>query len=169
MAKLPKKVKTEKFEKANTAPDGKYRFKISKAEVKSSQKNEDNQYLALNLKAIEGERKGFGVFENYNLWNDNETAQKMAEVSFKNLILAIFGCDMEISNTDELTGKTFYAEIGTKEDQFGPKNYIKKYVTEETKEKKKKGEKEVPNDWNDEEEETENKNNKKKDKKKKKK
>lgn len=173
MAKLKKPIDTSKTEGQNVAPEGKYTLVATKTEIKSSQSNKDNKYIAVFFKIAKGQFKGMAIFNNYNYWNENETAQNMARVQWKNLILAIFGKDKVINDTDEILNRPFDVELGIKEDDFGKKNVIKKYISSdetsepEKKKKDKKKDKMKESAWADDENEP--KKGKKKDKKNKKK
>lgn len=147
MAKLKKGIDTSKIEGSNVAPEGDYVLVATKTEIKKSANNPNNEYIAVSFKIAKGPYKGMMIFNNFNFWNDNESAQNIGRMQWKNLVLAIFGQDLKMSDTDEILNKPFAAELSIKEDDYGKKNIIKKYLVnddepdENGKDKKKKKEK----------------------------
>ena len=125
MAKIKRPVDTGDFEESVCAPAGKYRVLIKKAEEKKSESS-GATYLAVQFEIAKGKFKGASIFEIYNLWNDNQTAKRMAEASFKTLVMGIYGKDRTIDDTDQLVGKAVEVELIIKDDaNYGKQNKVK--------------------------------------------
>lgn len=143
MAKFKKPINTADVEDDACAPEGKYKILIKKVEIKQSSSNSDNSYLNCQCQIAAGKYKGMTFFNMFNLWNSNDNAKRMSEASFKKMVLAIFGEDKTIKDTDQLVGKAFLAELAIDDNaDFGKRNKIKKYIVEETAAKEDDGEEE---------------------------
>lgn len=111
-------------------PPGLYNLQVTNSDVKPT-KDGKGKYIYVEMTILDGAYAGKKVFDRINLWNANPTAVRIAEVSFNRLCLA---CGKrQITDTNELHGIPFVAEISVDEPQNGysAQNRIEKYMIDE--------------------------------------
>ncbi|CAK9015901.1 Putative DNA repair helicase RadD, partial [Durusdinium trenchii] len=110
-------------------PAGEYAFIAEKEELKNSQANPSNRYIAVQFSILEGPHAGRKIFGNFNMWNSNETAQRLGRAEFKSLCQAV-GVPSP-KNTVEILNRPFYATVkhekrrdtGELQDRLDPSSY----------------------------------------------
>lgn len=110
-------------------PAGDYELHVIEANLKPNSKG-SGQLLELTFEVLSGEFSKRKVWERLNIVHENPTAQKIGQENLSAICRAIG--QMEISETDDLLWKPFYAalkvETYTKQDgSTGEKNAVKKY------------------------------------------
>lgn len=110
-------------------PAGWQVFQIKEAEVKAT-KNGNGQYIKLRMDVITGDYEGRVLFENINVRNQNEVAERIGRQQLGEIMRA---CGVaSLSNTDQLIGGTLMAKLAVKkDDQYGDEegnvNVVKAY------------------------------------------
>jgi|SRR5215470_1465073 hypothetical protein len=108
-------------------PAGKYVAEIINSDVVSN-KNEDGIILKLTIKIVEGDFSGRLIFENLNIENKNEKAQKIALSMLRKLCVAV-NFEGTLKNSVELHGVPIIVSVVIKPEQGGypSKNSIRKF------------------------------------------
>ena len=94
-------------------PTGKYPVIIESAELKTNSKG-TGQYIALAMAVLDGPAKGRKVWDNINIFHQNEKAQEIARKEFAALGQSIGVTN--ISNTDQLLQQMTVAHVKVKDD-----------------------------------------------------
>lgn len=131
MALLPEVFRSEDVEadEFELLQPGKYLAQVIKSELKET-KSGTGKYISLQLKVIDGDSAGRLVFDNMNIINANDTAQKIGQQQLKSLVEA---CGLvEIEDTTELHGIPITIQVGIEpaKGQWPEKNKVKKYLPE---------------------------------------
>ena len=130
MAMLPNTFKTSDVSNSvDIIPPGEYVCHVTRSELKDNKKG-TGKYLSFTIQVIEGEHKGFTLFDIMNVVHENKRAEEIGNRNFKNLVEA---CGLtEIEDTTELHGIPFIAVVATEPAQNGypEKSKVKKYLPE---------------------------------------
>lgn len=89
-------------------PAGDYNVQIVKSEIKPTA-NGQSHYLQLELEVLDGEFKGRKLWDILNLWNDNETAARIAQQSLSAIGHAVGVLD--IRDSEQLHNKPMLASV----------------------------------------------------------
>lgn len=89
-------------------PAGDYNVQIVKSEIKPTA-NGQSHYLQLELEVLDGEYKGRKLWDILNLWNDNETAARIAQQSLSAIGHAVGVLD--IRDSEQLHNKPMLASV----------------------------------------------------------
>lgn len=81
----PSTVEPSKFD---LLPPGKYIVQLLEAEAKAT-KDGMGKYLSLQFEVMDGEHHGRRLFDNLNLWNNNQTTVEIAQKSLSALCRAV--------------------------------------------------------------------------------
>lgn len=104
-------------------PANDYTMALTGASVKETAKK-TGHYLALDFTILEGEYKGRHIFENLNLWNQNQQAVEIAWRQLSGLCHA--ANVLQVATVDQLFNIPVTAKVGLEQDaQYGPSNRIK--------------------------------------------
>jgi hypothetical protein len=97
-------------------PAGNYRVYIDSAETKQN-KNNGGFHVSVTLKVVDGEYNGRLLFQNFNIENNNETAQKIGKAQFKKMLIGI-GAPVNLATEDQMKsaviGKVVFVKVGQK-------------------------------------------------------
>lgn len=113
-------------------PSGWYRVLVESAQTKTTQKG-TGRYVSTVLSSLEAGSKGRKFFENFNISNPSEIAQRIGRSSFKKLLNACgitSALQTEVEMQSKLSNKTCYALIGVRKKTDGSgeqENFIKDY------------------------------------------
>lgn len=104
----------------NALPAGWQTFTIKDAEVKVT-KNGTGQYIKLRMDVTGGDFDGRVIFENVNVRNANEVAERIGRQQLGEIMRAIGLAS--VSDTDEFIGGTLMAKLAVKKDaEYGDEN-----------------------------------------------
>ena len=106
-------------------PAGKYTVAIMSSKKKETSKK-TGYMLVLRLQVVSGKHKGFSVFHNLNLWNQNTTAVRIAKKEFETIKKAV-GV-MTPKDSSELHNISFVADVGVREWNGQMQNEITKFL-----------------------------------------
>ncbi len=101
-------------------PAGWQTFTISEAEIKET-KARNGQYIKLRLDVLGGEYDGRVIFENVNVRNQNEVAERIGRQQLGEIMRATGIASL--NDTDQLIGGTLMAKLAVKKDEdYGDEN-----------------------------------------------
>lgn len=89
-------------------PAGDYLFQIDSTELKDT-KDGSGQYVKVSFSIVGPSYQGRKIFQNYNIFNKNEQAERIGRAQLKALTNAV-GLDT-LRDTDELIGKSLGAHV----------------------------------------------------------
>jgi hypothetical protein len=131
MAMLPNTFKTSDAPSSDTTiPEGMYLGHVIKSELKDNSKG-TGKYLAFTIQIIDGQHKGFTLFDIMNIVHTNKVAEDIGNRTLAQLVKA---CGFEeIEDTAELHGIGITLIVVTEEAQNGypAKSKVKKYLPED--------------------------------------
>jgi hypothetical protein len=131
MAMLPKTFKTSEAPSNDiTIPEGNYLAHVIKSELKDNSKG-TGKYLAFTVQVIDGDHKGFTLFDIMNIVHTNKVAEDIGNRQLAQLISA---CGLEeIEDTAELHGIPVCVIVVTEDANNGypAKSKIRKYISED--------------------------------------
>ena len=108
-------------------PKGEYAVTVSGAEVKDTFSGTGN-YLQVNFKVMEGDRKGSYLKDIFNLNNPNPVAVKIGQERLKKLMIAAGKTNFVLSTPDDLVGLRVLASVDVKKrDGYKDINDVKEY------------------------------------------
>ena len=108
-------------------PDGEYKLAGVDAEEKQTQKT-NGSYLNAKFEVVDGPHAGRFIWQNFNIVNPNETAQRIGR---QELVAWATACGKATADdTDKLLGKIFSAKIGVEKGTGGyaDSNRIKAFL-----------------------------------------
>jgi hypothetical protein len=111
--------------KFDVIPAGEYDVVIVSSEVKTTTKG-DGKYLSLEMQVLNGEYQNRKLFDNLNLWNPSDEAQKIARGTLSAICRAV-GV-MTPGDSSDLHNKPLRVKVVVKKDtEFGEQNKVKGY------------------------------------------
>jgi hypothetical protein len=116
--------KVESTGPRGAVPKGDYQVIIVKTEAKPTSAG-NGHLLKIELQVVEGEFTGSKIWDNLNLWNENQTAKRIAEGTLKAICLAI-GIPRP-RNSEELHNRQLTAVVDVKEHEGKTQNKVKAY------------------------------------------
>ena len=108
-------------------PDGEYKLAGVDAEEKQTQKK-NGSYINAKFEIVEGPHTGRFIWQNFNIVNPNETAQRIGR---QELVAWATACGKaSADDTDKLLGKIFSAKVGVEKGTGGyaDSNRIKAFL-----------------------------------------
>ncbi len=105
-------------------PKGEYQVIIVKTE-KEPTSTGDNHLLKVELQVVEGEFTGSKMWDNLNLWNKSETAQKIAQGTLSSICRAVNV--LTPRSSEELHNRQLTAVVDVEQYNGKPKNKVKAY------------------------------------------
>jgi len=108
-------------------PDGEYKLAGVDAEEKQTQKK-NGSYINAKFEIVEGPHTGRFIWQNFNIVNPNETAQRIGR---QELVAWATACGKaNADDTDKLLGKIFSAKVGVEKGTGGyaDSNRIKAFL-----------------------------------------
>ena len=108
-------------------PDGEYKLAGVDAEEKQTQKK-NGSYINAKFEVVDGPHTGRFIWQNFNIVNPNETAQRIGR---QELVAWATACGKATADdTDKLLGKIFSAKIGVEKGTGGyaDSNRIKAFL-----------------------------------------
>tara|TARA_R100000935_G_C2814068_1_gene156428 strand:+ start:53 stop:556 length:504 start_codon:yes stop_codon:yes gene_type:complete len=108
-------------------PDGEYKLMGVDAEEKQTQKK-NGSYINAKFEVVGGEHNGRFIWQNFNIINPNETAQRIGR---QELVAWATACGKGTADdTDKLLGKVFSAKVGVEKGTGGyaDSNRIKAFL-----------------------------------------
>jgi len=109
-------------------PAGEYQLCIDDAVVKDT-KSGTGQYINVRWKFLDGPSEGATFFTMFNIKNDNPTAVRIGLGELKRLLKAAGRDTSKLAAAGDLCGVVVRAIIAIKEDDFGERVVIKKFIT----------------------------------------
>lgn len=98
-------------------PAGYYPLEIKESEVKAT-KNGNGQYIKIRFDVIGGDYAGRVIFENINVRNPNEVAEKIGRQQLGEIMRATGVASL--TDTDQLVGQRLVAKLAVKkDDEYG--------------------------------------------------
>jgi len=118
----------QKEDSFEALPAGEYTAMIVSSEKKQSNNKPQNSYLKLEWEVLEGQYRGRKIFENINLWNDNQQAVEIARKAIDS-IYAACGKLNGVKNSEELHRIPMVLKLTVKDgkDGYEASNSIKKH------------------------------------------
>lgn len=98
-------------------PAGEYVAVVTNSEVKEVKKN-TGKYLKLEWEIVDGPMKKRKIFENLNLWNQNQQAVEIARKAMNAICVAI-GKPEGVNDSSEIHNKPIIIKVTVKPDQNG--------------------------------------------------
>lgn len=121
---------------ADPIPDGEYILRALEAEEKQTSRG-DGTYIKAKFEVAKGEYTGKWIWQNFNIHNPSEKAQKIGR---EQIVSWATACGLpNADDTDKLLGKNFKAVITTDpgSNGYGPSNKIKVFLFDQAEEKPK--------------------------------
>jgi len=109
-------------------PEGEYTLKATEAEMKNT-KAGDGKYLAVTFEVVKGEHAGRKVWQNFNIFNPNDKAEKIGREQVAGWARA---CGKpNASDSDTLLERSFQCVLKVEKGSGGysDKNQIKSFLT----------------------------------------
>lgn len=113
-------------------PKGEYTLKATDAELKTTKKG-DGQYLSVTFEVVKGQYTGRKVWQNFNISNPNEKAEKIGREQVSGWARA--SGKPNAKDSDELLERPFNCNLDIEKGTGGysDKNIIKSFVTGDSK------------------------------------
>jgi hypothetical protein len=111
-------------------PDGEYTLKALEAEEKATSRG-DGSYIKVKFEVVRGEHAGRLLWQNFNVNNPSEKAQRIGR---QQLVAWATACGKpDADDTDKLLDKTFRASVSVEPGTNGykPSNQIKAFLFEQ--------------------------------------
>ena len=112
-------IDTASVEFDTPVPAGTYKMVVNSGVIKKSQKDATSSYLALEFEIVEGEQAGRKLFHNFNLWNANPVAKKIALQEIKKLCFSIWGEDKRLTSPQMFFDQYCTVTVKTTKDHNG--------------------------------------------------
>jgi len=118
----------EGYESLNEVPKGDHPLRVTAAKMAKTQKGDD--YLKLELAIVGDKYKGYKVYENLNIFNQNSEAQRIAREKLLNLLESLdLGKSIDTNDLSPLLNKVVTGKL--KEDgQYARVASFKKWQDE---------------------------------------
>jgi len=105
-------------------PKGDYQVVIVKSEKKPTLEG-NNHLLKIEMKVVEGEFTGSRIWDNLNLWNTSEVAQRIAQGTLSAICRAVNV--LTPRSSEELHNRQLTAVVDVVENKGKPQNKVKGY------------------------------------------
>ena len=104
MAMLPDTFRTSEVkDSVDVIPPGDYICHVTRSELKDNKKG-TGKYLSFTINVIEGEHKGFTIFDIMNIVHDNKKAEEIGNRNLKQLVEACGLDEIEDEKDEESEG-----------------------------------------------------------------